>query len=140
MNRSRWTWLRLILLGLAFAAGTYAVGWWAVPAIGALWGLMNPAGRRVALRSGGAAALAWAALLLVPAAVGAPVPSFGAALAASMQMPTWVLTVVELLFPFALGWAAATLGAEAFARRARGVHRTNAARAPDPDQPSPGQA
>lgn len=122
MKRSYRTGLRLVFLGLAFAAGTYAVGWWAVPVIGAAWGLIDSAGSRVAPTSGIAALLAWAALLLVPAAAGAPVLSFGADLAASMRIPAWVLAAVELLFPFALAWASAALGSAALSsRRARGV-------------------
>jgi hypothetical protein len=114
MSRS---WLRVILLALAFALATAALGWWAVPAVGAVWGLMNPAGRRAALRAGLAAALAWAVLVLVPGALGAPVLSFTARLAASVRMPAWALVTVELLFPFALAWASATLGAAARGRR-----------------------
>jgi hypothetical protein len=121
------TWLRLILLALAFALGTAALGWWAVPAVGALWGLINAAGRRVAFHAGVAAALAWAALVLVPAVLGAPVLSFAGKLAATMRVPGWVLAAVEVLFPFALAWASATLGAAVLASRAR--------RMPSPERP-----
>jgi hypothetical protein len=113
------TWLRLILLALAFALGTSVLGWWAVPAVGAVWGLMNPAGRRVAFHAGVAAAIAWAALVLLPAVPGAPVLSFAGKLAATMQVPGWVLAAVEVLFPFALAWASATLGAAVPGSRAR---------------------
>lgn len=123
MSRGSRIWLRLILLGLAFTLGTYALGWWAVPAIGAAWGLMNPAGRRIALLSGVAATLAWAALLVVPAAAGAPTLSFGVELAASMRIPAWVLAAVELAFPFVLAWASSAVGAAALGR---GVERVAA--------------
>lgn len=121
------TWLRLILLALAFALGTSVLGWWAVPAVGAVWGLMNPAGRRVAFHAGVAAALAWAALVLVPAVLGAPVLPFAGKLADSMRIPGWVLAAVELLFPFALAWASATLGAAVLGSRAH--------RMPSPERP-----
>lgn len=103
--------LRQALLVVAFGLGTYAFGWWAVPAIGVLWGLINPAGRHAALRAGMAAVASWAMLLLVPAIVGAPLASFAAQLAGAMRVPEWALVAVELAFPFAVAWGAAALGA-----------------------------
>ncbi len=103
--------LRQALLAVAFGLGTYAFGWWAVPSIGALWGLINPAGRHAAVRAGMAAAASWAILLLVPAITGAPLAAFTAHQAGALQVPAWALVVVELAFPFAVAWGAATLGA-----------------------------
>ncbi|OYV62854.1 MAG: hypothetical protein B7Z72_14725 [Gemmatimonadetes bacterium 21-71-4] len=103
--------LRQALLVVAFGLGSYAFGWWAVPVIGGLWGLINPTGRHAALRAGMAAAASWAILLLVPAITGAPLASFAAQLAGAMQVPAWALVVVELAFPLAVAWSAAALGA-----------------------------
>lgn len=102
--------LRLALLALAFALGTYAFGWWAVPAVAFAWGAMSGAARRVAVRAGVAAAVAWALLLLVQALLRAPVFSFGDKLAGAMQVPVWALWTVEVAFPFVVGWSAALLG------------------------------
>ncbi|HEY5219012.1 MAG TPA: hypothetical protein VIJ16_04345 [Gemmatimonadaceae bacterium] len=103
--------LRLTLLALAFALGTYVAGWWAVPVVGVIWGVINPSGRRVAIRAGVAAAVGWLLLLVIPAVMGAPTASFAARLASAMELPTWLLIAAEFAFPFALGWSAAALGA-----------------------------
>jgi hypothetical protein len=102
--------LRVALLALAFALGTYAFGWWAVPAVAFVWGAMSGAVRRVAVRAGGAATLAWALLLLAQAALRAPVLSFGDKLAGAMQVPVWALWTAELAFPWLAAWSAALLG------------------------------
>lgn len=102
--------LRILLLAAAFVLGTWAFGWWAVPAGALFWGLINPAGRRVAVRAALAASLGWALLLVVPALLGAPVLHFGAELAQSMAVPAWALVAAELIFPFVVAWGAATLG------------------------------
>ncbi|HEX8725414.1 MAG TPA: hypothetical protein VF737_08510 [Gemmatimonadaceae bacterium] len=102
--------LRLVLLIVAFGLGTYAFGWWAVPIVALAWGAMNGAARRVAVRAGAAAALAWALLLLAPAVIRDPVVSFGAKLAGAMQLPVWALWAAELVFPFLVAWSAALLG------------------------------
>lgn len=102
---------RMTLLVLAFWLGTYALGWWAVPAIGVAWALISPAVARAGIRAGTAAALAWALLLVIPAAFGAPMFSFGGKLAAAMAVPIWALYAAELVFPFAAAWSAASLTA-----------------------------
>jgi len=51
-----------LLLTLAFAAAS-VLGWWAIPATAALWGILHPIARRPALFAA-AAALAWSGWLL----------------------------------------------------------------------------
>ncbi len=102
--------LRLALVALAFGLGTYAFGWWAVPTVGLAWGVMPGSSRRVAVRAGLAAALAWAVLLAAPGLMHAPVFAFAGKLAAAMQVPAAALWVVELAFPFLVAWSAALLG------------------------------
>lgn len=102
------TYTRLALLALAFALGTYGFGWWAVPVVGLVWGLASP--QRAAFRAGGAAAIAWGLMLVLPAVVGVPIFSFGGKLAAAMTMPQWALYAAELVFPFAAAASAAALG------------------------------
>lgn len=110
--------LRLGLLAVAFALGTYAFGWMAVPVVGVVWGAMAGQARRPAVQAGAAAAIAWAALLLVPAMVGLPTLTFGTRLAAAMQLPAWALWLTELVFPLLAGWAGALLGTALAPRRA----------------------
>ena len=52
-----------LLLTLAFAAAS-ALGWWAVPATAALWGILRPVAWRPARFAAAAAALAWSGWLL----------------------------------------------------------------------------
>ncbi len=61
---------QLALLAGAFAAGTAAVGWWAVPLIAVIWGIVARHQAGAALMAGLAAMIAWAALLGVAAAHG----------------------------------------------------------------------
>ncbi|MDE3215175.1 MAG: hypothetical protein KGO03_02180 [Gemmatimonadota bacterium] len=105
------TLLRLALLTVAFALGTYAFGWWAVPAVAAAWGLMNPAAPRTAVRAATAALVAWLLLLFVPQIFGAPIVPFGIRLSAAMRIPAWALWTAECAFPLALAWSAAALAA-----------------------------
>jgi len=51
------------LLTLAFAAAS-ALGWWAVPATAALFGILRPVARRPALFAAASAAIAWSGWLL----------------------------------------------------------------------------
>lgn len=108
--------LRIVLLALAFGLGTYAFGWWAVPTIGLVWGVMSGAAARGAVRAGIAAALAWIVLLVAAGLVHAAVFPFGGRLAAAMQVPVWALWAVEVAFPFFVAWSSALLGS-AFRRR-----------------------
>lgn len=62
--------LRLFFLAAAFGLGTWVFGWWAVPAIGAAWGLLARGAPGSALAAGVGALLAWAALLGLTAAGG----------------------------------------------------------------------
>ncbi|MDE3152576.1 MAG: hypothetical protein KGL93_10060 [Gemmatimonadota bacterium] len=111
------TLLRVGLLALAFALGTYAFGWMAVPVVGLVWGALAGHSRRPALHAGVAAAAAWAALLLVPALTGLPTLTFATRLAAAIQVPGWALWLAELVFPLLTGWAGALLGTALAPRR-----------------------
>ncbi|HVA58782.1 MAG TPA: hypothetical protein VNF92_12950 [Gemmatimonadaceae bacterium] len=103
--------MRLALVAAAFALGTYAFGWWAVAVVGVIWGAMNPGMPRVAVRAALAAAIGWAVLLAAPIAGGAPTIPFARTLAKVMEVPLWGLVAVEFVFPLALAWGGATLGA-----------------------------
>ena len=61
---------RFLLLSVAFAVGTAAVGWWAVPAVAVLWTVLTKNERSHPMFVGLAALLAWCALLAVAATRG----------------------------------------------------------------------
>lgn len=55
--------LRIALLGAAIAAGTMAVGWWALPITCFAWGIVAANTRRPTMVATAAAMLGWGALL-----------------------------------------------------------------------------
>ncbi len=55
--------LRIVLLGAAIAAGTLAVGWWALPVTCFAWGIAAVNTRRPTMVATVAAVLGWGALL-----------------------------------------------------------------------------
>ena len=62
--------VRLVLLAAAMAAATIAFGWWAVPVVAAIWGVVAREQRGPALAAGLAAMAAWGSLLLFDASRG----------------------------------------------------------------------
>lgn len=101
--------LAFALLGLAFGLASW-LGWWAVPAVAALWGLLRPPVARPVLWASLAAGLAWAGWLVVDL-VRAPeaVLRLGSRVAAVLQVPWPVPVLVSLLFPALLAWSSAAL-------------------------------
>ena len=90
---------------------TWLIGWWGVPLVALLGGLVHyregGGGWRIAL----AGALSWGALLAVSAASG----SLGAVMATVggiLRVPGVVLVLLTLAFPALLAWSAATAAAE----------------------------
>jgi hypothetical protein len=107
---------RLILLAAAFALATAAIGWWTVPVVAALWGVMGGTLRRVSLTSALAAALGWG-ILLAWGAMRGPVAELAGKLGGVMQLPPFVLVAATIVFPALLAWSA-TVVARAATRRA----------------------
>jgi hypothetical protein len=108
--------LRVLMLAIVIALGTVLAGWWAVPIVALLFGLLmrgSPAPGTTAAASG---ALAWGGYLGLAAAGGAPVGRFAASLAASMQLPGWAPLLATLVFPALLAGLSAYLGARAGGR------------------------
>ena len=99
--------IRYVLLVGAFAVATDGLGWWSVPLIAALWGFFSADFHRVR-NAGLAAATGWALLLLLDVARG-PVGSMAAQLGELMNLPTFALYLLTLLFPAALAWSAAAV-------------------------------
>ena len=109
--------LRLVLLALAFAVATIALGWWAVPLVAVAWALV----RRGESASGSAAlaaAVGWAGLLAWIAIRG-PLADLGRQLGGIFGVPGAVLPIVTLLYAALLAWSAASLASIAVARRSR---------------------
>lgn len=103
--------ITIIMLGAAFAAGVFFVGWWSVPAIALAWGwLMGPT-RQPAIRAAAGAALAWMGWLAYDAMRG-PAGRLARTLGQLMHLPAVVLVVVTVLFAIILAWSAATVGSE----------------------------
>ena len=87
-----------LVLTLAFAAAA-VLGWWAIPATAALWGLLRPVVRRPALVAAAAAALAWTGWLVADAI--SPRGDFSGLatrLAGIFSLPAPVLLAVTVLF------------------------------------------
>ena len=106
-----------LVLTLAFAAAS-VLGWWAVPATAALWGMLRPIARRPAIFAAASAALAWTAWLLVDGL--SPRGDFSALatrLAGIFSLPAPALLVITVIFAALLaGSAAYVAGAMAQAR------------------------
>jgi len=104
--------LSVLLLAVAIAFATVFLGWWAVPVVAFLWGLLAA---RLLRRPAGAAALAavlaWAALLGMDA-MGGRLTGLGTLFGSIAKLPSGVFFALSLLFPAALAWSAAALGAD----------------------------
>lgn len=98
--------LRLLLLSLAFALATAALGWLTVPVLGALWGFISRDEELPARLAGWAAALGWAFLLGLSAVSGG-IFELERKLSQLMDIPTGVIFLVFLIFPALLAGSAA---------------------------------
>lgn len=106
---------RVLLLASAIAIGTWTLGWWAVPLVGAAWGLL----RRDRPRFGDAfvaAMLAWAALLAVDAAGGA-MDRLSTVMGGIFSMPGSLMLAVTVLYGALLAGCAAQVAGFVPARR-----------------------
>jgi hypothetical protein len=101
----------IIVLGVAFAAGTLFVGWWSIPVIALAWGWFVGPARRPATRAAAGAVLAWGGFLAYDAVRG-PAGRLARTLGQLMNLPAVVLVVVTVAFAVILAWSAAIVGAE----------------------------
>ena len=103
--------VRLSLLSVAVGLATAWLGWWAVPAIGVLWGLLAPRESQASLTVSCAAALGWAGLLVISAVRG-PMWELADKVGGMLAIPGWLFVVVTVAFPAVLaGMAAVAAGA-----------------------------
>lgn len=99
---------RLAIVAAATALGSILVGWWAVPMIGAVYGLVPGSSRWPTLLAGAGAGLGWAALLVWTATQGAAV-QLSSKVGAILGLPAPGLFGVTVLFAALLAGSAATL-------------------------------
>jgi hypothetical protein len=97
--------LRVALLALSFAIGTWVLGWWAIPLFAALAGVVARHVRHQPVAAALAAALAWATLLAWSAIDGS-VWSFSRIAGGAMGLSGALLIVLTVAFPAALAWLA----------------------------------
>lgn len=104
MKRVLW----FVGLVAAIAAGTWVVGWWTVPVVGAIWGYVRRDDAAGPLAAGLAAMVAWG-LLIAIAASGAPKGSVMDAVGAAMRVGPGALVALSVAFPALLASSAAAL-------------------------------
>src|SRR5687767_10236673 len=97
---------RIALLSLAFAIGTAIAGWWAVPVLAIVWGLLERGSHRPAVAAALAAVLGWGLLLVWSAASGRFAPLV-TAVGGIAQVPGVALLILTFAFSGALAWSAA---------------------------------
>jgi hypothetical protein len=103
--------LRFLILVVVIALGTVLVDWWMVPVVGLGYGLVSRKSRAPGTIAALAGALAWGGYLAIIGFGGAPVGSFGASFARSLEFPTWLPHLATMIFPALLAGSAAYLGA-----------------------------
>jgi hypothetical protein len=117
-------WLSFAALVGAFALAT-RLGWWAIPVVAALWGLLRPKLDMPAATAALAAASAWALWLLADWQADHDAMSvLSTRLGAVMGMPPAVLILVTLILGALLAWSAAALAGavvNSFAQRSGGT-------------------
>jgi hypothetical protein len=121
---------RFFAAAFALAVGTWLVGWWAIPVVALVLGVLGTRPASVA----GAAAVAWVALLIVDA-TGGSITRLASVLAGVMGLPAPALFLVTVLFPAVVGWSAASLGDAA--RSIRATSRQPSSAPPSRPRPEP---
>lgn len=99
--------LRVLLLAAAFAIGTWILGWWAIPLLAAIAGVIARRTPRQAMAAGVAAAVAWG-MLLTQGALRGSVWSFASQVGGAIGVSGVMLIILTLVFPAALAWLAAS--------------------------------
>ena len=98
------------ILVAAFALAT-TLGWWTVPLVAGLWGLLRPQLERPALTAAMAAGLGWTLWLGFDAVRGeGALGVLAARLGGVLRLPVPVLFLVAILLPALLAWSASALG------------------------------
>lgn len=108
--------VRVALIGVAMAIGTWVLGWWAVALLGAVWGVLRRGRPRFWTAALGAV-VGWWLLMLYDAAVG-PVGRVATLLGDIFGVGGWGMVAIMYLFPLLLAGCAAQVAGAARVRRA----------------------
>ena len=109
-NQSRNQPMFFVVAVVLFVAAEFVMGWWALPLVGLVLGLIGARRSGVVLMVGGAALLAWGLLFMWTASEGS-LGTFMVALAAAMKQQPDVLLLLIAAIPALLATPAARLGA-----------------------------
>ncbi len=90
--------IRLLLVSAMMAAATVTFGWWGVPVVGAIYGVLGRTQRAGALIAGIAGMVSWAALLLWVSTQG-PVGTLAATLGGVLSIKPVGVYALTLCFP-----------------------------------------
>jgi hypothetical protein len=90
--------MRLLLVTAAMAAATIAFGWWGIPVVGAIYGVLAREQRSSALLSGIAGLLSWGVLLLWVSTQG-PVGTLAGTLGGVLSIKPVGVYALTLCFP-----------------------------------------
>jgi hypothetical protein len=101
-----------VIVAVAAALGTWMLGWWAIPVVALIAGLMRCRASIVSAAS----ATAWLMLLAIDAASGS-IGTVGTVLTGVMRVPAIGIYALTILLPALLGWSAASLGNAALSLR-----------------------
>jgi hypothetical protein len=115
--------LQIVLLGAAFAITTVALGWLAVPVLGAVWGFIARSERRPAQAAAWGAALGWAGLLVWNAAVG-EVGELARRAGGVFGLPSFGFLALTPAYALAMAWGAAVAAGAVRGSRIPGVGKT----------------
>jgi hypothetical protein len=97
-----------ILAVAAMAAGTWSIGWWTVPVVGAVWAFVAAADRTLPLQAALAGVNAWG-ILLALRMPGGGVERVADSVGPLLSIGGTALIALTLLYPALLAASAATL-------------------------------
>jgi hypothetical protein len=98
--------IRTVLLAAAFALATRALGWWAVPLVGAAWTLLSRGATRAPWDAALAAIVGWSAIFVF-AALTSPLTELARRMAGIFGQPPLALYGITLLYGALLAWGGA---------------------------------
>lgn len=110
-NRTRNQAMFVAVAVILFIAAEFVLGWWALPVVGLILGLVGARRKAVGLQVAGAALTAWMILFAWSALQGGNLPAFMDALAVSMKVKPGQLISAITALPALLAGPAARLGA-----------------------------
>ena len=104
------------VLVLAFGTGTVVFGWWTVPVIGLIWGVIAPSRVQAGVAAAIAAALSWGLLLSWTATQG-PIGTLARSVGGIFGVPTLAFFGITLVFAALLAGSAALVAGALTPRR-----------------------